>query len=343
MLKITSNYTNTRRINMKKTKLTLFILILTIFLLFISGCAERGDTNAGPIRIAALNGPTGMGMVKMMEDAEENNPYNYEFITVGAPDELSGKIISGEIDIAALPTNMASVIYNKTEGQIQLAAINTLGVLYILEDGDEIKEIGDLKGKKINVSGKGATPDFILQYLLKENGIDAEKEVEIDFSMQHADLAAAVASGDVNIALLPEPHVTSATIKNENIKVALDITKEWEKVVGDENPLPMGCIVVQKDFAKNNAKKLNDFLALYEESVNWVNENHEEAGQLIEKHGILPNAKLAEKAIPKCNIVFLDGEKSQNPMNAFLQVLFDLNPGSVGGKLPDEDFYYIKK
>lgn len=327
---------------MKNKRLIIFLVILALGVVAVTGCQSGDKPSDITVKVAALNGPTGMGMVKMMEEAKDDGTYNYEFTTVGAPDELSGKIISGEFQIAALPTNMASVIYNKTDGQIQLAAINTLGVLYILEDGEDIQEIADLKDKKINVSGKGATPDYILQYLLKENGLDAEKDLEIDFSMQHADLAAAVAEGDVSIALLPEPHVTSALMKNENLRVALDVTKEWEKVAGDENPLPMGCIVVQKDFAKDNPKIMKDFLDRYEESVNWVNENHEEAGQLIEKHGILPNGKLAEKAIPKANIVFLDGEKSKSPMNAFLEVLYELNPASVGGKLPDEAFYYTK-
>ncbi|HZJ56711.1 MAG TPA: MqnA/MqnD/SBP family protein [Clostridia bacterium] len=326
-----------------KKRLIIFVVILAVAIVAISGCRGGDSAPSVTVKVAALNGPTGMGMVKMMEDAKENSSYNYEFSTVGAPDELSGKVISGEFQIAALPTNMASVIYNKTEGQIQLAAINTLGVLYILEDGEDIKEIADLKDKKLNASGKGATPDYILQYLLKENGLDPERDVEIDFSMQHADLAAAVAAGDVSIALLPEPHVTSGLMKNEEIRVALDVTKEWEKVAGDENPLPMGCIVVQKEFAENNPKIMDDFLAGYEESVKWVNENPEEAGQLIEKHGILPNAKLAEKAIPKSNIVFLDGKGSKGPMDAFLKVLHDLNPASVGGKLPDEAFYYTKE
>lgn len=328
---------------MSKGKYTILITLL-ISIIVLSACSGAGSQD-GPekIRVAALNGPTGMGMVKMMEDAQVNEDSSYEFSTYGAPDELLGKVINGEVDIAALPTNMASVIYNKTDGQIQLAAINTLGVLYILEEGNEINSIEDLKGKKINVSGKGATPDFILQYLLKEHGIDPEKDVELDFSMQHADLAAAVAAGDAKIALLPQPHVTSAIMKNENVRIALDITEEWEKLVGETNPLPMGCIVVQKEFAEKYPAVLDDFMNQYEDSVKWVNENHGEAGQLIEKHGILPNAKLAEKAIPKCNIVFLAGEEAKSPMNEFLKILLELNPASVGGELPGEDFYYIKK
>ena len=329
---------------MKKKKILILTMLVVISLMIITACSgAQSGGKPETIRVAALNGPTGMGMVKMMEEAQDDEEQNYEFSTSGAPDELVGKVINGEIDIAALPTNMASVIYNKTEGQIQLAAINTLGVLYVLEDGDEINSIEDLKGKKINVSGKGATPDYILQYLLKKNGLDPETDVELDFSMQHADLATAVAAGDVKIALLPQPHVTSALMRNENLRIALDITQEWEKIAGETNPLPMGCIVVQKNFAQDYAQALEDFLAQYEESVKWVNENHEEAGQLIEKHDIMPNAKLAEKAIPQSNIVFLDSQQSQSPMDEFLKILFELNPASVGGELPGEDFYYIKK
>lgn len=329
---------------MKKKKILILTMLVVISLMIITACSgAQSGGKPETIRVAALNGPTGMGMVKMMEEAQDDEEQNYEFSTSGAPDELVAKVINGEIDIAALPTNMASVIYNKTEGQIQLAAINTLGVLYVLEDGNEINSIADLKGKTINVSGKGATPDYIIQYLLKENGIDPEADVELDFSVQHADLAAAVVEGDAKIALLPQPHVTSALMRNENVRIALDITQEWEKVVGETNPLPMGCIVVQKDFAKNYPDALEEFLDDYEDSVEWVNENHEEAGMLIEKHGILPNGKLAEKAIPQSNIVFLDEEEARGPMEAFLKILLELNPASVGGELPGEDFYYIEK
>ncbi|SKC80971.1 ABC transporter substrate-binding protein [Maledivibacter halophilus] len=329
----------------KLFKFTTVSLIIVLSLLVFAACdGNKAESEPTTIKVATLKGPTGMGMVKIMEDNEENKgDINYEFTVSGAPDELAGKVIKGEVDVAALPTNLAAVIYNKTEGQIKLAAVNTMGVLYILENGNEIEDIDDLKGKKIHASGKGATPDYVLKYVLKENGIDPENDVEIDFSMQHADLSAMVAAGDADIAFLPQPHVTTALMKNKDMRIALDMTEEWDKVSGDESQLAMGCIVVQKEFAQNNKEALDKFLEEYKASVEWVNANNADAGALVEKHGILPNAKLAEKAIPKCNIVFMDAGESKKLLDGFYRILFDFNPKSVGGKLPDEEFYYIEK
>lgn len=325
---------------MRKIKILFLVMVLIFSINILAGCASTKEEVT--VKIATLSGPTGMGMVKLMEDSEDDDSLNYEFTTYGAPDELSGKVIGGEVDIAALPTNMASVIYNKTEGDIKLAAINTLGVLYVIENGDEINSIEDLEGKDIGVSGKGATPDFVLDFLLRDKGLDPETDLNIDFSMQHADLSAALAEGDVSIGLLPEPHVTSTLLKNDELRVALDLTEEWESVLGKDSSLPMGCIVVSKEFAEKNGKDLDKFLEKYQESVNWVNQNTEEAGELIEKHGILPKAKLAEQAITKSNIVFISGDDAVKPVESFLEVLMDLNPASIGGKLPDEAFYYKK-
>lgn len=295
------------------------------------------------LKVAALKGPTGMGIAKLMDDVDRgSSKIKADFSIYGAPDELVGKIINGEVDIAAVPTNLASVLYNKTEGEVQLAAINTLGVLYIVETGDEITSIEDLKGKKIWASGKGATPDYVLKYILKENEIDPENDLEIDFTLQHAELAAAVASNDAPIALLPQPHVTTVLMKNSNARIALNMTEEWDKVVGDNSKLSMGCIVVNKKFAEENKDAINQFLNEYKASIEWVNANKEEAGALIEKYEILPNAKIAEKAIPTSNIVYIDGEEAKKVLEGFYKVLFDFNPKSLGGKIPDESFYYQK-
>lgn len=329
----------------KLFKITVVGLVIILSAMVFAACDNnKVENETVTVKVATLKGPTGMGMVKMMENNEKNEgDVNYEFVVSGAPDELTGKVISGEVDIVALPTNLASVIYKKTQGKIQLAAVNTLGVLYILENGNEINNISDLKGKKIYASGKGATPDYVLQYLLKENRINPGKDVEIDFSMQHADLSAAVVAGDAEIALLPQPHVTTALMKNKEVRIALDMTQEWEKVTGETSKLAMGCIVVRKEFAQKYKNALDKFLQEYKESVDWVNANPADAGVLVEKHGILPKAKLAEMAIPKCNIVFIDANESRELLDGFYKVLFDFNPASVGGELPDEEFYYIKK
>ncbi|WP_425446772.1 ABC transporter substrate-binding protein [Dethiothermospora halolimnae] len=355
---------------MKKiSKLMIFALVLLISMSLFVACGdstdtsdndtkkedannkdtEKEDTNINnepkneevKLNVATLKGPTGMGMSKLMEDVKKGDSnLDLNFSVYGAPDQLIGKITSGEVDIAAVPSNMASILYNKTKGNVKLAGINTLGVLYILDTTGEIETMEDLKGKTIYASGKGATPDYIIRYLLKENGIDPEKDVTLDFKSQHAELAAQVASGDAPIALLPQPHVTTATMKNKDVKIAINLTEEWEKVKGKNSKLAMGAIIVNKDVAKKNKDAVNKFLDEYEKSINWVNDNHEDAGKLIEKHGILPKAKLAKMAIPKSNIVFIDSEKSQEVLKDFYKVLFEFNPKSLGGKIPNEDFYY---
>ncbi len=293
------------------------------------------------MKVATLKGPTGMGMSKLMEDAEKEQTENkYDFSLYGAPDQLTAKIINGEVDIAAVPTNLASVLYNKTNGQVQLAAINTLGVLYIVEAGNEIQSIQDLKGKQVWASGKGATPEYVLNYLLKENGIDPEKNIEINYSLQHAELAAAVTAGDVPIALLPQPHVTTATMKDENIRIALDLTEVWKNTAANDSQLAMGCLIVNKAFADTNKEAVNNFLNEYKQSVDWVNQNVTEASELIEKFEILPKAKIAEIALPKCNIVYIDANESKDILAGLYQVLYDFNPKSLGGKIPDDNFYY---
>ena len=233
----------------KAFKKTLTVIISIVLILSVAGCSgEKNEEKT--VRVAALNGPTGMGMVKLIEDGSEGKTkLNYDFTLTGSPEDLNGKIINGEVDIAAVPTNLAMVLHNRTDGQVKLAAVNTLGVLYLLENGDSISTIEDLKGKTVNVSGKGSMPDFLFRYLLDKNNLKAGEDVTVDFTLEHADLSAAVAQEDVEIALLPQPHVTTAMMKNENVKIALDITKEWEKAT-DGKELIMGVIIVQKEFAE---------------------------------------------------------------------------------------------
>ncbi|NMA69861.1 MAG: ABC transporter substrate-binding protein, partial [Desulfitobacterium sp.] len=195
-----------------------------------SNTREIGEKEQTPIRVASLLGPTGMGMVKLMADQDQGEAdLAYEFSLAASPDDLVAKVINKEIDVAALPTNLALLLYNRTEGQIQLAAINTLGVLYLVENGESIKSVADLKGKEVYISGKGTTPDFVIQYLLKHHGLEVGKDVQLDYFTQHSDLAAALAGGDATIGLLPQPHVTTAMLKNPDLKIALDLTKEWEQ------------------------------------------------------------------------------------------------------------------
>lgn len=326
---------------MKFTKTAVLLVLVLALALSVLGCAneKKDDTVA---RVLALKGPTGLGMLSMMENDENAEKKEYDFGVVSSPDEMKTEIISGAFDMAALPVNLASVLYKKTNGSFMVAAINTLGVLYVLENGNTISSVNDLKGKTIYCTGGGSTPEYVIRYVLEKNGIDPDKDVTLDFSFtDHAELAAFAAEGSCDIVMLPEPNVTSALTKGKNLRVALDLTEEWDKI--SDTKLLQGCIVVRTEFAKEHPAKVKEFLKDYEASIKYVNENKEPASLLAEKFGIIPKAALALSAIPRCNIAFVDGEEMKADMAEMLKVLFDANPASVGGSLPDDNFYYLGK
>lgn len=317
--------------------LAIFILSTTALLGCQSKKATVEDTTA--IKVAALKGPTAMGMVKMMDDAKSTN--NYEFEILAAVDEITPLLVKGDVDIAAVPANLASVLYNNTEGGVKVLAINTLGVLYIVENGDSIQSIADIKGKTIYTSGKGATPEYTLNYILKENGIDPEKDVNIEYKSEHAECVAVLSSEENAIAMLPQPFVTSAQSKNDKIRIALDMNDEWDKLQNgeDKSALVTGAIVVRKQFLEEHTELVNKFLDAYKDSVEYVNSNIEEAAAMIEERDIIPEA-VAKIALPYCNIVFIEGEEMKTKLSGYYSVLYEQNPKSVGGTLPDDTFYY---
>lgn len=333
---------------MTSIKKSILSMVIVSFIFLFSACnkpvapvQENEKPQKSSMKVSALNGPTGMGMVKLIKDNEDGKSgVNYDFNLVSSPDELVGKIVNGEVDVAAVPINLAMVLYNNTGGKVQLAAVNTLGVLYVLENGNSIEKFEDLKGKKVNVSGKGSMPEYVFEYLLTKNNLEIDKDVEVDFKLQHADLAASVAAGDADIALLPQPHVSTAMMKNETVGIALDINKEWKKAFNNEGELYMGAIIVQKEFAQNNKETLDTFLDEYKASVDFVNKNLDEASELIAKYKILPNKEIAKKAIPYSNIVYIDAKDVKDSIDDIYKVLFSFDPKSVGGKLGDDQFYY---
>jgi NitT/TauT family transport system substrate-binding protein len=294
------------------------------------------------IKLATLKGPTGLGMLKLMSDNDAKTAANnYAFTLVSSPDEIVSKIATGEIDAAAVPTNLAATLYNKTSGKVQLAAINTLGVLSVLTNGENIASVKDLKGKTIYASGQGSTPEYALNYILKQNGLEVDKDVKVEYKAEHAELAALVISGKAKIAVLPEPFVTQVMIKNKGVKIALNVTEEWNKVAGDKSVLTMGCLIVRKDFAEKNKAAFDKFLDEYKASAAYTTSSVNAAAALSEKYGVMP-AAVAKKAIPNCNIVYIDGADMKAKIPDFLKILFTANPKSVGGKLPGDDFYYTK-
>ncbi|MDD7733793.1 MAG: PhnD/SsuA/transferrin family substrate-binding protein, partial [Firmicutes bacterium] len=282
----------------------------------------------------------GMGLVKLMNDADrgETLSNNYTFTMAASADEITPQFIQGNIDIACVPANLASVLYNKTEGNVQVLAINTYGILYIVENGDTVNSVADLKGKTIYASGKGATPEYALRYVLSQNGIDPDKDVTIEWKSEHAECVSAIASSEGAVALLPQPFVTTAQMKNGSIRTALDLTEEWEKL-GVDSSMVTGVAVIRKDVADANPGAVKNFLEEYKSSVDWVNANAADAAALIENYDIV-KAAVAEKAIPACHIVCTTGKDMKSELSGYLSVLAEQNPAAVGGKLPDDDFYF---
>ena len=295
------------------------------------------------VRVGGLKGPTAMGMVKLMEeDATGTTANDYEFTLAGSADEINPLLIKGELDIAAVPTNVASVLYNKTEGQVEILALNTLGVLYVVENGNTIQSVEDLRGKTIYSTGKGATPEYALNYILGENGLTAGTDVTVEYKSEHSELASLLAAGQADLAVLPQPFVTSVLAKNPDVRIALNLTEEWDKVTEDGSKLTMGALVVRKDFAESNPAAVRNFLKEYQASTQYVTDeaNLDDAAALIEQYGII-SAAVAKQALPYCNIVCITGEEMRTAAEGFLSILAKANPQSVGGTLPAEDFYYI--
>jgi len=316
-----------------------------------------------PIRLAGLKGPTSMGLVRLLEESAEENPveveiisadgstdstsirpFTCEFTLAGSADEITPKMLKGDLDIAAVPINLASVLYNKSQGTIRMIAINTLGVNYIVEnpaDGQSaaIESLADLKGRTVYATGKGSTPEYILTYLLKQCGLDISKDVDVQWKSEPAEVVALMASKPGSVAMLPQPYVTVAEGQVANLRVAVDLTAVWD-ALGKDSRLITSALVVRSEFADEHPDTVEAFLRACEDSVNYVNTNVAEAAQLIEKYDIV-KAVVAEKAIPQCNIVCITGAAMQLAAEEYLNILCGLNADAVGGYLPSRDFYYI--
>lgn len=318
---------------MKKFK-TLFTMIAAVALTVV-GCGSK----PADINVAVIKGPTGVGMVSLMDSAANGKASNnYTFSVASAPTEVVPKIATGEVDIAAVPTNVAATLYKKTDGNVKMLAVNTLGVLHILEKGETINSFADLKGKTLYTSGQGSNPEYILRYLLEKNGLDPDKDLKIEFVASNDELTAALVSGKAEVAMIAEPAATTVLKKAEGFRRALDVSDEWDKV--SETPLMMGCVVVRADFLAEHEDAVKSFLKEYEKSIKACNDVAA-AAKLCEEQGIIPAAAIAEAAIPNCNITFVSGADMKNGVGEYFKVLFDGNPASIGGELPPDGFYYL--
>ena len=351
---------------MKRTKL-LPLLLSALLLLSASGCRpEEAPSQSGgaissvssstsssgipaphdevlPIDLAVLSGPTGVGAAYLMEyyapeHVPADSPISVSSVVVTENSEATALLSNGEADIAAVATNVASNFYHKTDGSIQMLAVNTMGVLYILEKGDSIQSMADLRGKTIYASGKGNTPEYALNYVLTQNGIDPASDVTIEWKSEQAECLSALMAEENTIAMLPQPFVTSAMSQVEGLRVALDMNEEWQKVAGSK--LVTGVLVVRKDAVENDPEAFAAFMDGYAASVEAANSDLEGTAALCEQYGVVAKAALAQKALPQCNIVFETGDEMKTDLETYFKVLYAADPASVGGALPADDFYY---
>lgn len=349
---------------MKKQKIIAVISIIMALALVFASCSSGGEKNTDPatpsatdgatqapitgndmsanrreIKIGFLKGPTGMGAAYLLDKNEAGtSKAKYTVSLESSPDVFRASLINGDIDIAALPVNVCAVLHQKTDGKIKLLAVNTLGTLYIMSNDDSIKTVADLKGKTVLSAGQGTTTEYVLSHILSQNGITIGTDVTVEYASEHAEVITKASTGNYSVILLPEPFVTQMKLANKGFNTVLDLTKEWKALGGGE--LTMGAVAVRADFAEKNPEAVEQFLADYKESVEFAVNNVDEAAELIEKHGIVAKAAIAKQALPNCNLTFMVGDEMQANASAYLKVLFDAAPASVGGAMPAADFYY---
>ncbi len=330
-------------------KILSLILALTLIFTFAACSASKNDVSSQPqvkeelkpANVYVLSGPTGIGAanLKSLADAKKT-AVDYNVTVVAQPDEVVSKISNGQADIAAIATNLAAKLYNKTSGGISILAVNTLGVLNVVTPkGVEIKSISDLKGKKVYTTGQGSNPEYIINYLFDKNNIDRTKDLTLEFKAEGTELLTVWATDPQAVIIAPQPVATTLTVQHEGSAIAIDLTDEWEKI-GDGSALMMGCVVVRNEFLKENPETVKKFLEEYKASIDTANSDIDGTAALCETYGIVAKAAIAKKAIPNCNLCFVKGEEMKTKLSGYLKVLFNADKTSVGGKLPADDFYY---
>ena len=337
---------------MKKVRAIVSLLLALTLALSLTACGgqansepEQPDTQeeltAAEINLYVLSGPTGIGAMNLWAASDAGETKNTYHITMpGANDEVVAALSKGDADIAAVATNLAATLYNKTDGGVTVLAVNTLGVLSLLSNGQEAATVSDLKGKTIYAPGQGANPEYILRYVLTGNGLDPDKDVTLQFVGEGSELLTVWQSDPEAVILAPQPVATSILMQNENARTLFDMTEEWDKIAGGDSTLMMGCVIVRNEFLQANPGAVELFLQEYAASIEKAQSDVEGTAALCEQYGLIPKAALAQKAIPSCGLTFVTGAEMKTGLAGYLQVMFDANPKSVGGALPGDNFYY---
>ena len=337
---------------MKKVRAIVSLLLALTLALSLTACGGQANSEpkqpdtqeeltAAEINLYVLSGPTGIGAMNLWAAADAGETENTYHITMpGANDEVVAALSNGEADIAAVATNLAATLYNKTDGGVTVLAVNTLGVLSMLSNGQDAATVSDLKGKTIYAPGQGANPEYILRYVLTGNGLDPDKDVTLRFVGEGSELLTVWQSDPEAIILAPQPVATSILMQNENARTLFDMTEEWDKIAGGDSTLMMGCVIVRNEFLQANPGAVELFLQEYAASIEKAQFDVEGTAALCEQYGLIPKAALAQKAIPSCGLTFVTGAEMKTGLSGYLQVMFDANPKSVGGALPGDNFYY---
>ena len=337
---------------MKKVRAIVSLLLALTLALSLTACGGQANSEpeqpetqeeltAAEINLYVLSGPTGIGAMNLWAASDAGDTKNTYHITMpGANDEVVAALSKGDADIAAVATNLAATLYNKTDGGVTVLAVNTLGVLSLLSNGQEAATVSDLKGKTIYAPGQGANPEYILRYVLSGNGLDPDKDVTLRFVGEGSELLTVWQSDPEAVILAPQPVATSILMQNENAKTLFDMTEEWDKIAGGDSTLMMGCVIVRNEFLQANPGAVELFLQEYAASIEKAQFDVEGTAALCEQYGLIPKAALAQKAIPSCGLTFVTGAEMKTGLSGYLQVMFDANPKSVGGALPGDNFYY---
>ena len=337
---------------MKKVRAIVSLLLALTLALSLTACGGQANSEpeqpetqeeltAAEINLYVLSGPTGIGAMNLWAASDAGETKNTYHITMpGANDEVVAALSKGDADIAAVATNLAATLYNKTDGGVTVLAVNTLGVLSLLSNGQEAATVSELKGKTIYAPGQGANPEYILRYVLSGNGLDPDKDVTLRFVGEGSELLTVWQSDPEAVILAPQPVATSILMQNENAKTLFDMTEEWDKIAGGDSTLMMGCVIVRNEFLQANPGAVELFLQEYAASIEKAQSDVEGTAALCEQYGLIPKAALAQKAIPSCGLTFVTGAEMKTGLSGYLQVMFDAAPKSVGGALPGDNFYY---
>ena len=326
-------------------KVTAVALSFAMLGALLTGCGSGKAEEKVTVKVGALKGATTLGLLPLEDKAANGEAgENYEFSMMTAADELLPMMIKGELDIALLPSNVASILYQKTNGGVTVIDINTLGVLYMVSGDSSVTGVEDLAGRTIYLTGKGTTPDYVLHYILSGNGMDADSDCTLEYKSEATEVAALLAENPDAIGLLPQPFVTAACAQNDALSVILDMNAEWEKLQGEDGSrLVTGVTVVRNEFLQEHENAVAAFMEEHQASAQSMNSDVENGAKLAAASGIIAKEPIALKAIPKCNITYIDGADMKQAMSGYLEVLYEQNPESIGGAMPGDDFYYISQ